>query len=120
MNSGPGAGFPMFFLSQLGSSGPVLFVYLVAGYFAIMYMERARLPSLLTLIGVIILLVTFFGQSAANAYLIVNRKDTSYAQMIAILTFVSSCLRAVGQSLLVAAIFVGRNKTAPDDRYLHE
>ncbi len=120
MNSGPGAGFPMFFLSQLGSSGPVLFVYLVAGYFAIMYMERARLPSLLTLIGVIILLVTFFGQSAANAYLIVNRKDTSYAQMIAIVTFVSSCLRAVGQSLLVAAIFVGRNKTAPADRYLRE
>ena len=116
----PGAGALMFFSSQLVSAGPVLSVYIVAGYFAIMYLERARLPSLLTLIGVIILLATFFGQSAANTYLIINRKDGSYAQMMAIVTFVGSCLRAVGQSLLVAAIFVGRNKTPSADRYLHE
>ena len=121
MNSGLGAPTLTFFFSQLGSAGPVLFVYLVAGYFAIMYLERARLPSLLTLIGVIILLATFFGQSAANAYLIINRTDgSSVPQWFATVNIASSCLRAVGQSLLVAAIFVGRNKTPSADRYLHE
>ena len=62
----------MFLVSQLINQGPVLFVYLVAGYFSIIYMSRARLPSMLTLIGVIILFATIIGQSAAQAYLFSN------------------------------------------------
>ena len=120
MSSGPGAGNVMYFLSQLANQGPVLFVYLVAGYFSIMYLGRARLPSILTLIGVIILLATTFGVTAAQAYLLVNRTDASILQIFNIISLVGSCLRAVGLGLLVAAIFVGRNKVPPAERYLHE
>ena len=120
MNYGLSAGNVLYFLSQLGNQGPVLFVYLVAGYFSIMYMSRARLPSMLTLIGVIILLATTFGVTAANSYLLVNRTDASIPQLFHIISVVGSCMRAVGLGLLVAAIFVGRNHIPPADRYLRE
>ena len=110
----------MFLVSQLINQGPVLFVYLVAGYFSIIYMSRARLPSMLTLIGVIILFATIIGQSAAQAYLFSNRTSTSFPQLTQVIIVVGSCLRAVGLGFLVAAIFVGRNNTPPADRYLRE
>jgi hypothetical protein len=120
MNSGPGVGSLMYFLSQLGYQGPVLFVYLVAGYFSIMYMNRARLPSMLTLIGVIILLATTFGVTGAQFYLLNNRSDSSFPQLFQIINLIGSCMRAVGIGLFVAAIFVERNYTPPDERYLRE
>jgi len=120
MNSGPGFGNLTYFLSAIGSQGPVLFVYLVAGYFSIIYMSRAKLPSMLTLIGVIILLATTFGVTAAQSYLLVNRTDATIPQLFQIITVVGGCMRAVGLGLFVAAIFVGRNHTPPGDRYLRE
>lgn len=115
----------MFFFSRLSYQGPVIFVYLVAGYFSIMYMSRARLPSMLTLIGVIILLVTTFGVLALQFYMNLNmnlnRTDSSWLDnSFEMISYVSGFMRAVGLGLLVAAIFVGRNHTPPADRYLRE
>ncbi len=118
MTSGP-AGNITFLVSQLINQGPILFVYLVAGYFSIIYMSRARLPSTLTLIGVMILLATIFGQSAVHAYLASNRTSVSFPELTQITIVAGSCLRAVGLGFLVAAIFVGRNETS-GERYLRE
>jgi hypothetical protein len=114
MNPGPDTGTLMFILSEIGSAGPVLFVYLIAGYFAIVYLERASLPSLLTLIGV----ATHLATLTANSYLFANGPDSSLDPTI--FYFVSNCLSAVGQVFLVAALFVGRNHRPQADRYLRE
>ncbi len=120
MNSGPGINDFMYFLSQLGFQGPVLFVYLVAGYFSIMYMNRARRPAMLTLIGVIIHFATTFGVMAAQFYVLNNRNNLSFPYLFQVINLVGSCMRAIGLGLLVAAIFVGRDHTPPSDRYLRE
>ena len=120
MSAGPGAGSLMFFLSQLGYAGPFLFVYLVAGYFAIIYLDRARLPAMLTLVGVIINLVTTFGGMAATFYAINYHNHSSLPQLLQIISLVSTVMGAIGLGLFVAAIFVGRDHTPPDDRYLRE
>ena len=120
MNSGPGINEFTYFLMQLGNQGPVLFVYLVAGYFSIMYLNRARLPATLTLIGVIIHFATTFGVIAAQFYVLNNRDNLSFPPLLQVVNLVGSCMRAIGLGLFVAAIFVGRNHTPPSDRYLRE
>ena len=99
--------------SQLGYQAPMLLVYLVAFVLALVFMGRASLPSMLTLCGVVVLVITTFAVAAMQAYMIQSRQDggrggADYAMMMNVVSIGGSCVRALGLSLLVAAIFVGR------------
>jgi hypothetical protein len=104
-------------LRQLGYQSPTLIVLVVAAIVAFMYLGRAPLPSLLTLAGVAVLVLTTFGFAGLQTLLMQNRTPSLGSQMQA-LAIASGCLRAVGTALLVGAIFVGRNERT--SRYLEE
>lgn len=116
MNGGPGVSF---LLSQLNYQGPAMLVYVVAGILALVFMSRAPIPSLLTLVGVGILIFTTVAMIGAQFY-VVNNRTPQLSNMMSVIGIISSCARAVGLGFLVAAIFVGRNKVEVEDRYLHE
>ena len=94
-------------ISQIGYQAPMLLVYFVAFVLALVFMGRASLPSILTLLGVAVLVLTTFSVTVIQAYLIQFRGG-NFAQMFGIVSIAGSCARALGHSLLVAAIFVGR------------
>lgn len=98
----------MYLMSQLGSQAPAFLVYLIAFVLALVYMRRATMPSILTLVGVGILVVTTIGVAVVQAWLINNRDGASLSSLMGILVVASSCIRAIGLGLLVSAIFVGR------------
>ncbi len=91
----------------LGYQVPELLVYMVAFVLSLVFMRRALLPSILTLLGIAVLVITTFAAMVLQAYLIQYR-NLGWMTTVGI---GSSCVRAIGLSLLVAAIFVGRRKT---------
>jgi|GEM_PF-1127046 len=102
-----------YLLSQLGFQAPALFVYLVAFILALVYMRRASIPCILTLVGVGILVITTLGMAVMQAYLIESRQvyggdSERFALLMGSIGLAGSCVRAAGLSFLVAAIFVGR------------
>ena len=102
-----------YLISQIGYQAPMLLVYFVAFVLALVFMGRASLPSILTLLGVAVLVLTTFSLVAIQAYLMQFR-GVNYAQMMGIVSFFGGCARALGHSLLVAAIFVGRGSASGD------
>jgi hypothetical protein len=102
-----------YLLSQLGFQAPALFVYLVAFILALVYMRRASIPCILTLVGVGILVITTLGMAVTQAYLIESRQvyggdSERFARLMGSIGLAGSCVRAAGLLFLVAAIFVGR------------
>jgi hypothetical protein len=99
-----------FLLSQLGYQAPAMVVYLVAFILALVYMRRASTASILTLIGVSILVVAMIGVAGVQAWLIDSRQpnDREFARRMGVVGVAGSCVRAIGLGLLVAAVFVGR------------
>ena len=96
-----------FMISQLGYHVPTLLVYMVAFVLSLVFMRRALLPSILTLLGIAVLVITTFAITVIQAYLIQNNN----LRWLTAVGVGGSCIGAIGQSLLVAAIFVGRQKT---------
>jgi hypothetical protein len=102
-----------YLLSQLGFQAPALFVYLVAFILALVYMRRASIPCILTLVGVGILVITTLGMAVTQAYLIESRQvyggdSERFARLMGSIGLAGSYVRAAGLLFLVAAIFVGR------------
>ena len=110
------------FLRELERLEPFQFVWLVAGFLAVMYWERAPIPSLLTLIGVIISVVGVYLASLSFYYTIcVGRTNNRDGELLLlIIDWFGQAMRVVGLCLFVAAIFVGRSHAPRADRYLHE
>ena len=98
---------PFLFL-QIVYHAPMLLVYLVAFVLALVFMGRATVPSILTLLGLAVLLSTTIAMTVIPAYLIQSR-GANVATMMSFVRIVGGCAHALGQSLLVAAIFVGRS-----------
>ena len=96
-----------FLISQIVYLAPTLLVYLAAFVLALVFMGRAPLPSALTLLGLAVLLLTTITMAVIPAYLIQSR-GANLAVTMSIVRFIGSCSHALGQSFLVAAIFVGR------------
>jgi hypothetical protein len=96
-----------YLLSQLGYQAPALLVYLVAFILALVYMRRASIPCILTLVGVGILVITTLGMAVMQASLIDSRQVYGGDSM-GIIGLAGSYVRAAGLLFLVAAIFVGR------------
>ena len=102
-----------YLLSQLGYQAPSLLVYLVAFILALVYMRRASIPCILTLVGVGILVITTLGMAVIQAYLIESRQvyggdSERFALLMGSIGLAGSYVRAAGLLFLVAAIFVGR------------
>jgi len=102
-----------YLLSQLGYQAPALFVYLVAFILALVYMRRASIPCILTLVGVGILVITTLGMAVMQASLIDSRQvyggdSERFARLMGSIGLAGSYVRAAGLLFLVAAIFVGR------------
>ena len=95
-----------YLISQLGYHVPTLLVYMVAFVLSIVFMRRALLPSILTLLGIAVLFIATFAVMVIQAYLIQSR-NTGWFTTVGI---GGNCVRAIGLSLMVAAIFVGRQK----------
>jgi hypothetical protein len=102
-----------YLLSQLGYQAPALLVYLVAFILALVYMRRASIPCILTLVGVGILVITTLGMAVMQASLVDSRQvyggdSERFARLMGIIGLAGSYVRAAGLLFLVAAIFVGR------------
>ena len=102
-----------YLLSQLGYQAPALLVYLVAFILALVYMRRASIPCILTLVGVGILVITTLGMAVMQASLIDSRQvyggdSERFARLMGIIGLAGSYVRAAGLLFFVAAIFVGR------------
>lgn len=102
-----------YLLSQLGYQAPALLVYLVAFILALVYMRRASIPCILTLVDVGILVITMLGMAVMQASLVDSRQvyggdSERFARLMGIIGLAGSYVRAAGLLFLVAAIFVGR------------
>jgi len=102
-----------YLLSQLGYQAPALLVYLVAFILALVYMRRASIPCILTLVGVGILVITTLGMAVMQASLIDSRQVYGgdferVARLMGSIALAGSYVRAAGLLFFVAAIFVGR------------
>ena len=102
-----------YLLSQLGYQAPALLVYLVAFILALVYMRRASIPCILTLVGVGILVITTLGMAVMQASLIDSRQvyggdSERFARLMGSIGLAGSYVRAAGLLFFVAAIFVGR------------
>jgi predicted membrane protein len=95
-----------YMITQLGYQAPGLLVYMVAFVLSLVFMRRALLPSILTLLGIAVLVITTFALMVIQAYLIQNNNP----RWLTSVGVGGNCIRAIGLSLLVAAIFVGRQK----------
>jgi hypothetical protein len=106
-----------YLFSQLGYHAPALLVYLIAFILALVFVGRAKMPCLLTFVGVGVLVATTLGVAVYQASLLdaihtEGRDHAEFARRMPIVGVVGSCARAVGLGFLVAAIFVGRRSAA--------
>ena len=109
-----------FLISQLGYRAPSLLVYLGAAVLAFVFMSRATIPSVLTLVGVGIMGATAIGTAVLHAFLI-DAQSSEMFRLMPMISVISSCISAVGLGFLVAAIFVGRDPVhRTKGRYLDE
>ena len=104
-----------FWIQQLAYRVPALLIYLIAFVLAIVYWNRARTASLLTMLGTVISVVTSIGFIILQSVLMHSEMDggsgvADRAQMMSALGMTSSCAHSIGLALFVAAIFVGRNQ----------
>ena len=98
---------------QLVNQSPMLLVYLVAFVLALIFLQRAPKPALLTLCGSTILLAVAVGGAVVQSLLISNG---AMPTVLALTGLAAGCVRALATGLLVAAIFLGRSP-AGADRY---
>lgn len=100
-------------LQQLLFQAPMLLVYLVGFVLAMVYLKKARVPAILTMLATGALLLVAVATAAAQSYLIGSQMAAggSAAQIgrwMAIMGISASVIRAVAMALLVAAVFTGR------------
>ena len=102
-----------FLLQQIAYSSPMLLVYLAGVVLAIVFIRKYATSAMLVLCGSAILLITTISQTLVQFYLFRARIESGwtaagYAQVQSIVSLVASIMRALGLSLWLAAVFVGR------------
>src|SRR5215471_5210321 len=104
------------FLKTAAEQSPILLIYIVAIFLAVIFWERGPRPSGLVLIAILVLLVATIGQMFLFAYLASSSARAADAHAIpqllwmqSAIAFAGSILRAVGMSILLAAVWVGRS-----------
>ena len=100
---------------QVMYQGPVLLVAPVGLVLSFVFLGRYRWPSLLTLIGTTILLVSTVGVMAAQMYVLQVRTQGVFSQtsrqVSSVIAIVGSLARGLGIGLLLAAAFIGHKQS---------
>jgi hypothetical protein len=111
-------------LTQLVVQLPLLLVYLVGLMLALVFWRRHPTPCVLVLISTAILLVASVAQTFLTQYLIHARNERGWepqqlSWILSALAMAGSILRAIALSLLLSAVFLGRQagqRVGPDTR----
>lgn len=103
---------------QLIYQGPLLLVAVSGFLLSLVFMRRYRWPSVLTLLGALILLIATVAVVAAQIYFSTQESpgptiDASTRLLQAAIVIVGSLLRGVGVGLILVAVFVGRKPRTP-------
>src|SRR5437868_363495 len=108
MSTGPSP-----YLMQFLGQTPLLIACLVGFVLALVYWNRVPGPARMTCLAVVLLVVTSFGQTWAQQYVIQNRaaigsSALQISQTLSTIGLIGSFLRAGAIGLLIAAVFMGR------------
>jgi hypothetical protein len=106
-----------FLLQQLAYASPALLVYLAGVVLAIVFIRKYPTPAMLTLGGGVVLLITTVVLTLVQFYLFRYRLESGwsaaeYSRVLSTITLVANIIRALGLSLWLAAVFVGRRRPA--------
>jgi xanthosine utilization system XapX-like protein len=106
-----------FLLQQIGYASPALLVYLAGVVLAIIFIRKYPMPALITLCGGVVLLITTVVLTLIQYYLFRYRLENAwsaaeYSRVLSRFTLAANIVRALGLSLWLAAVFVGRRKQA--------
>jgi hypothetical protein len=106
-------------LQQLVYQLPMLLVYFAGMIFAIRFLNKCRVASILTLLAVATLGFVAIGTSTAQAYLASSAAASGWSaiqigQAFSVIGITSSVVRAAAFGLLIAAVFVGRETQSPE------
>ena len=104
-------------LMQLAGQTPVLLVYVVGIILALVFWGRHRMPSMLTMIACVVMLVASIGQTILWHTLLQMRDSLGwpmqkYGSMMSMVSLVSSVVRAIALGVLLAAVFAARGPRA--------
>ncbi|HEX3357030.1 MAG TPA: hypothetical protein VHS31_08675 [Tepidisphaeraceae bacterium] len=102
-----------YFLSTL-TMLPALVVYVLALAAALIFWSRAPRASLLTLIGIGILLLLTLVQPALQQRIITTSRSSasSVGQTLQAMSLIFSLLRSAGMGVIICAVFIDRPKLA--------
>jgi len=108
-------------LIGLAHSAPALIVFLVAGIVGMINLNRYKTPALLVMLGGLVGGLTLFGSVTVRELMWANAQKEGNIEAVATLTSVigiaGNVIVAVGISMFVFAVFVGRKPGArTDDR----
>ena len=102
---------------QLIFQGPLLLAAVAGFLLSLVFMGRYRWPSLLTLLGTMILLIATLSVVLAQLYFSnqgspgMNIEESS-RQFQAAIVIAASLLRGLAVALILAAVFIGRKQVA--------
>lgn len=104
-------------LMQLAGQAPVLLVYVVGIILALVFWGRYRMPSMLTLIACVVMLVASIAQTVLWHTLLQMRESMGwsmqkYGSMMSAVSLVSSVVRAIALGTLLGAVFAARRPPA--------
>ena len=107
-----------FLLQQIAYASPALLVYLAGVVLAIVFIRKYPMPALLTLGGGLVLLITTIILTLIQYYLFRYRLENAwsaaeYSRVLSMITLAANIVRALGLSLWLAAVFVGRRQGKP-------
>jgi hypothetical protein len=107
------------YLTQLMSASPLLLVYFVGLILALVFWRRCPTPSLLVVIGSVLLSLVTVTYICVYQYLLQSRVELGWTHeklgwALTITSLSSSCLRAAGVGLLLAAVFLQRRVPQSD------
>lgn len=100
---------------QLIYQGPLLLAAVAGLLLSLVFMGRYRWPSLLTLLGTMILLLATIAVVAAQIYFSTQGSpgigiEASSRQLQAAIVIAGSLLRGLGVALILGAVFIGRKR----------
>jgi hypothetical protein len=106
-----------FLLQQIAYASPALVVYLAGVVLAIVFIRKYPTPAMITLGGGLVLLITTVVLTLVQFYLFRYRLENAwsaaeYSRVLSRITLAANIIRALGLSLWLAAVFVGRRKQA--------
>jgi len=106
-----------FLLQQIAYASPALLVYLAGVVLAIVFIRKYPTPAMITLGGGLVLLITTVILTLVQFFLFRYRLENAwsaaeYSRVLSMITLVANIVRALGLSLWLAAVFVGRKKQA--------